>query len=258
MVCGRGRCTESASCRGGPSCGLHGIGSAGSKAPGDLGTGRTAGAYTTLGTTSASIAGSTPAWCVGGEARRERAVPRRPKLWTTGAEALGHLAAGRYARKAAPQGSPALMAPPRLARSGGARRLRTLCTICSRWRSRGASGGGCRSTRFRGADSVSVRLRGSARTIYHTLGPGATQGTHRPAAGVRGARRGRRCVDPCVLDPWVPPPPLRLGSDPALAHTDGPFSIARHDDTIWRARSFFRHPRPVFPSKPALAMLREG
>ena len=29
MVCGRGRCTESASCRGGPSCGLHGIGSAG-------------------------------------------------------------------------------------------------------------------------------------------------------------------------------------------------------------------------------------
>ena len=82
MVCGRGRCTESASCRGGPSCGLHGIGSAGSKAPGDLGTGRTAGAYTTLGTTSASIAGSTPAWCVGGEARRERAVPRRPKLWT--------------------------------------------------------------------------------------------------------------------------------------------------------------------------------
>ena len=183
MVCGRGRCTESASCRGGPSCGLHGIGSAGSKAPGDLGTGRTAGAYTTLGTTSASIAGSTPAWCVGGEARRERAVPRRPKLWTTGAEALAHLAAGRYARKAALQGSPALMAPPRLARSGGARRLRTLCTICSRWRSRGASGGGCRSTRFRGADSVSVRLRGSARTIYHTLGPGATQGTHRPAAG---------------------------------------------------------------------------
>ena len=188
MVCGRGRCTESASCRGGPSCGLHGIGSAGSKAPGDLGTGRTAGAYTTLGTTSVSIAGSTPAWCVGGEARRERAVPRRPKLWTTGAEALGHLAAGRYARKAAPQGSPALMAPPRLARSGGARRLRTLCTICSRWRSRGASGGGCRSTRFRGADSVSVRLRGSARTIYHTLGPGATQGTHRPAAGCAGSR----------------------------------------------------------------------
>ena len=29
MVCGRDRCTESASCRGGPSCGLHGIGSAG-------------------------------------------------------------------------------------------------------------------------------------------------------------------------------------------------------------------------------------
>ena len=55
------------------------------RSTGEIGTGRTAGEYTTLGTTSASVAGSTPAWCVGGEARRERAVPRRPKLWTTGA-----------------------------------------------------------------------------------------------------------------------------------------------------------------------------
>jgi len=107
MVCGRGRCTESASCRGGPSCGLHGIGSAGSKAPGDLGTGRTAGAYTTLGTTSASIAGSTP--CCG-SVRAEGSAPgltsahgtteaRSERRRATVAHALHHLLALALARR---------------------------------------------------------------------------------------------------------------------------------------------------------------